>query len=123
MEAMQVGEEHGRAGLRELLEVFECGLQGVALEEDAALEIAEAIARGTRGMTDRCVRLVERAFARDPRAPAEVDVFEVGEVIVVERAELYERRAARDHVASAREQQLVARARLSARAARRAQTR
>jgi len=57
MEPVQVREEDRRRALLQLLEVLDRGLQGVALEEDAALEVAEAIARGAGGMADRRTRL------------------------------------------------------------------
>src|SRR5690242_13546797 len=109
MEAMEVCEEDRRRALLQVLEILDGGLQRVSLEEDAALEVAEAVARGARGVADRRARLEERTAAGDPGAPAEVDVLEIREVVVVEATELEERLAARDHVAAAREEDLGAR--------------
>jgi hypothetical protein len=69
-------------------------------------------------VADERVGLEQNAIAGDPRAPAKVDVFQIGEEVFVERAELHHRRAPRDHVPAAREEEFVARARLLARAER-----
>src|SRR5205814_7336104 len=101
--------EKDRAGtFAEVFVILDRGLQRVALEEHAALEVAEAIRRRARGVPDDSARLVDRALTGDPGAPAEVDVLEVGEVVVVEAAELEERFAARDHGAAAGEEDGVA---------------
>src|SRR5262245_1379602 len=103
MQAVQVGEEHRPAGLGEVFVVLDRRLHRVALEQNAALEIAEAIARRTRGMAYRRRRLEQHTPAADPGPPAEVDILEIGKEIVVERAELEKRGTARDHVPAAGE--------------------
>jgi len=57
---MQVGEEERAGRLLQLLEVLDRRLHRVALEEDAALEVAEAVARRARCMADHRARLVDR---------------------------------------------------------------
>src|SRR5205814_2186891 len=77
VQAVQKREQRGAAELAQRLRIFEDRLQGVALEENAALEIAEAVRRRARLVPDRRARLVQRALAADPRPPAEIDVFEI----------------------------------------------
>src|SRR5205823_9590588 len=77
----------------------------IALEETAALEVAEALAGRTRLVAHHGARLVQHARAGDPRSPAEVDVLEVREIVVIESTECEQRLPARNHVGSAREEQ------------------
>ena len=116
MQAKEIGEERRAGHLAQVLRVLEHRLQRVAFEEHAALEVAQAIGRGAGGVADHRARLEQRASAAEPCAPAEVDVLEVGEVVVVEAAARQKRRAPRDHVAAAGEENLRARFRLRTRA-------
>ena len=70
-----------------------------------ALDLWRTTARGS----------YDHARTGQPRAPAEVDVLEIGEIVVVESAEGEERLAARNHVAAAGEENLRAGGRLLAR--------
>src|SRR5260221_14786915 len=53
MQAVQEGEEDGGPGAGRILEVLHGRLQGVALEEHAALETAEALRGRARVMADQ----------------------------------------------------------------------
>src|SRR5207245_2428250 len=98
-----------------VLIIFEHSLKRVALEEDAAFEVAQAVAGGGGGVADDGARLVPHALAGQPRSPAEVDVLEIREVVVIEAADGQKRAASRDHVAAAGKEQLVSALRLAAR--------
>src|SRR5258707_219856 len=70
MQWMNMSQQEPRRILLQALEVLDCGLQGVALEEDAVLEVAEAIAGRAGGVANRGARLEDCAAAGEPRAPA-----------------------------------------------------
>src|SRR5207253_808149 len=84
-------------------------------EENTALELSQPGAGGAGGVTHGRARLVQHAMARQPRAPAEIDVLEVGEIVIVEATDGEKRLAAGDHVAAAGEEKLIAAERLAAR--------
>src|SRR5207247_8299296 len=81
---------------------------GVALEQNAALEVAEADARRGGRVTHNGVGFERDPISGDPGAPAEIDIFQIREVVVVEPTHGQQRLAAREPVASAGERQLGA---------------
>src|SRR5438105_2288357 len=111
MEPREKCEERGGCILQRL-KVFQRRLQRIALEKNAAFEVAETLAGRARLMADHCTRLVQHARTGDPRPPAEVDVFEVRKIVVVESTESEQRLAARNHIAAAREEQFRSRRRI-----------
>src|SRR5437867_1073613 len=120
MESMQIGIEDRSGDIAEkiVLIVLEHGLQRIALEKNASLELAEAVAGGAGRMADSGTGLIEHALAGKPRSPAEIDVLEIGEVVVVESTQRQERLATGDHVAAAGKEELIAPLRLAARSQR-----
>src|SRR5438132_11913813 len=105
---MKVGEKNRPGDVVEhvALIVLQNGLQGVALEQNAALEVAEADARRGGRVTHNGAGFERDPISGDPGAPAEIDILQIREVVVVEPTHGQQRLAARDHVASAGEQQL-----------------
>ena len=117
MQAVQVGVEDRPCDVAKqiVFVILQHRLQRVALEENAALELAEPRAGGSRRLANGRARLIQNAMAGEPRTPSEVDVLEIGEVVVVEAAQGHKRLAARNHVAAAREEELIAAQGLAAR--------
>src|SRR3954454_12019432 len=114
---MQPCEETEKSARRivQRLEILQRRLQRVPFEKDAPLEIAEALTGRARLVPNDGARLIRYARTGDPRSPAEVDVLEICEIVVIKSAEREERFAARNHIAATREEQLRAGRRIVAR--------
>ena len=82
LEARQEGQQDRRHELRPelVVEVLVGVEQGVALEQRAADERPDTIARGGRAVTDHGFAAGVDALAAGPQPPAEIDVLEIGEV-------------------------------------------
>src|SRR5262245_16293546 len=103
MRARQKGELDGRhdalpeAFLVVLVRCEKC----VALVEEAAIEDAERLARRAGAMANDGVGTEDHPSAARPQTPAEVDVLVVGEIVLVEPADVEKGLAPNDGIAGA----------------------
>ena len=117
MQSVEIRIENGSGDVAQQIVciVLQHSLQCIPFKENSALEIAEADARRGGGMADQRAWLVNHSMTSQPRSPSEIDILEVGEVVVIEAAEGQKGLAARDHVAAAGEEELAAALRLPSR--------